>query len=190
MWFHFTRMYSVPTLSVLILLGILALLVVPRPADAEVLRDVYLLGSGDQLRITVFGEPDLSGEFFVDGAGSVSLPLIGEVHALGLSVRQFELQVVAMLGAGYLVDPKVNVEVLNFRPFFILGEVKSPGKFPFIDGITVLNAVAMAGGYTHRARLDRTEIVRGGDPGKTIMNAPESALVMPGDIIRIPERFF
>lgn len=165
-------------------------LVVPATVFSETLHDIYLLGSGDRLRITVFGEPDLSGEFEVDGTGATSLPLLGEVRAAGLSLRQFEHYLVDLLADGYLVAPRVNVEVLNYRPFYILGEVKSPGSYPFVVGITVLNAVAMAGGYTHRARQDRAEIVRGGDPDNTIKNAPVNTIVFPGDIIRIPERFF
>ena len=156
----------------------------------ESMQDTYLLGSGDRLRVSVFGEPDLSGEFEVDGSGVVSLPLIGELRAAGLSVRQFENTLRDELTAGYLVDPRISVEVLNYRPFYILGEVKSPGKYPFISGITVLNAVAMAGGYTHRARQGRAEILRGGDQENVTRNAPDNTVIFPGDIIRIPERFF
>ena len=156
----------------------------------ESMQDTYLLGSGDRLRVSVFGEPDLSGEFEVDGSGVVSLPLIGELRAAGLSVRQFENTLRNELTAGYLVDPRISVEVLNYRPFYILGEVKSPGKYPFISGITVLNAVAMAGGYTHRARQGRAEILRGGDQENVTRNAPDNTVIFPGDIIRIPERFF
>lgn len=159
-------------------------------SESESLQDAYLLGSGDRLRVTVYGEADLSGEFEVDGSGATSLPLMGNVYAQGLSLRKFEQHLVELLADGYLVEPRVNVEVLNYRPFYILGEVKSPGKYPFISGISVLNAVAMAGGYTHRARQDRVDIVRGGDPERTIRNAPETAPIFPGDIIRVPERFF
>lgn len=157
---------------------------------AETLQDLYLLGSGDRLRVSVYNEPDLSGEFEVDGSGSVSLPLVGDMPASGLSLRQFEQRLTKLLADGYLIDPRVSVEVLNYRPFYILGEVKSPGKYPYVSGITVLNAVAMAGGYSHRARQDRAEIVRGGNPEDTLKNAPVTTMVLPGDIIRVPERFF
>jgi protein involved in polysaccharide export with SLBB domain len=173
-------------------LMLLALLPPAVPAGSETpsLHEVYRLGSGDRLRVMVFGEPDLSGEFEVDGSGSMSMPLLGDITAAGLSLRQFEQRLVDLYSDGYLVDPRISVEVLNYRPFYILGEVKSPGKYPYVSGITVLNAVAMAGGYTHRARKNRTEIVRGGNPQETIKDAPETAIVLPGDIIRIPERFF
>ncbi|MDW7712454.1 MAG: polysaccharide biosynthesis/export family protein [Deferrisomatales bacterium] len=162
----------------------------PGAGANDSLHDSYLLGSGDRVRVSVFGEPDLSGEFEVDGTGMVALPLIGELGAAGGSVRQLEQALRDALADGYLVDPRVSVEVLNYRPFYILGEVKSPGKYPYVSGMSVLNAVAMAGGYTHRAREGRAEITRGGDPGNVVKNAPPATPVYPGDIIRIPERFF
>jgi protein involved in polysaccharide export with SLBB domain len=152
--------------------------------------DLYKLGSGDKIRVNVYGEPDLSRDIEVDGSGSVSLPLIGEVRASGLSLREFEDVVEKTLKAGYLVDPKVSVEVLNYRPFYILGEVKNPGKYDYISGITVLNAVAMAGGYTYRARGGVAEILRVGNTESITTDTPDTTLVMPGDVIKIPERYF
>jgi polysaccharide export outer membrane protein len=151
---------------------------------------VYRLGSGDHIKITIYGEPNLSGEFEVDGSGRVSLPLVGEVQAAGQGLREFEETVAAAFRDGYLVDPRVRVEMLNYRPFYILGEVSSPGKYPYVQGMTVLYAVAMAGGYTHRARHGLAEIVRAGEPNSLTTKSPETTLVMPGDVIRIPERFF
>lgn len=161
-------------------------------AAAEEMRvaDLYKLGIGDKVRVTVFGEADLSGEMEVNSAGAVSLPLIGEVHAAGLTLREFESRVQKALKDGYLVDPKVSVEVLNYRPFYILGEVRNPGKYPYVNGISVLNAVAMAGGYTYRAKEGRAEIVRVGEKEAITTKTPDETLVMPGDVIRIPERFF
>ncbi len=159
-------------------------------ADDQNGNTAYRLDSGDKLRVTVYGEADLSGEFEVDGSGAVSLPLIGEVRASGTSLREFEGVVEAALRDGYLVEPRVSVDVLNYRPFYILGEVRSPGKYPYISGITVLNAVAMAGGYTFRARTDQAEIVRTGETEPIVINTPDVTPVMPGDVIRIPERFF
>jgi polysaccharide biosynthesis/export protein VpsN len=152
--------------------------------------DAYKLGSGDKIRITVYGENDLSSEVEVDGTGSVSLPLIGEVRAAGLSIREFEDAVENALKDGYLVDPRVSVEVLNYRPFYIMGEVNSPGKYNFMSGITVLNAVVMAGGFTYRARTGVAEILRVGEPEPFITKTPDKTLVLPGDVIKIPERYF
>jgi polysaccharide biosynthesis/export protein VpsN len=155
----------------------------------EVLETIYTLGSGDRLRVTVFGEDDLSGEFQVDGSGYISFPLIGEVTAKGLTMRELEHSLVTKLLDGYLVDPRISMEVLNYRPFYILGEVKNPGKYEYVSGINLHNAVAMAGGYTHRARRNKAEITRS-NPEKTIENADHSTVILPGDIINIRERFF
>lgn len=153
-------------------------------------QDAYILGAGDRVKITVFGEPELSGEFQLDGQGQISLPLIGAVRALGETTRSFENQVAGLYADGYLVSPQVSVEVLNFRPFFILGEVNNPGSYPYREGLTVLNAVALAGGFTYRADEDDIEITRGGDtsvpPGAAALNTP----VGPGDMIRVTERLF
>lgn len=149
---------------------------------------VYRLGSGDRLRVTVFGESDLSGEFQVDGGGTISMPLIGIVRASGLTVRELERAVTAALSDGYLRRPQVSIGVLNYRPFYILGEVQQPGSYPYVDGMTVLNAVVLAGGYTYRARTTRLTLKRASEAEEREVD--EQAVVLPGDIIRVPERFF
>ncbi len=150
----------------------------------------YQLGSGDKVRVTVFGEPTLSGEFYVTGSGLVSLPLLGEVKAAGLSVRQFQETVETALRNGYLKQPRVSAEVLNFRPFYILGEVSKPGTYPYTSGLTVQNAVATAGGYTYRADKNKVYIKRLGEEKETKMSLTPSTQVAPGDTVRIGERFF
>ena len=159
------------------------------PEPQEFLETMYTLGSGDRLKITVFGEDDLSGEFQVDGSGYISFPLIGEIRVSGLSMRDLEREVVERLQDGYLIDPRVSLEVMNYRPFYILGEVNSPGQYEYVSGINLHNAVAMAGGYTHRARRNRAEITRT-NPETIIENADHSTVILPGDIINIRERFF
>lgn len=158
-------------------------------AQEQDTKALYRLDTGDKLRITVFGEEELSGEFEVDDSGSISLPLIGEVPAATKSVRELERAVAKQLADGYLVNPRVSIEVLNYRPFYILGEVEKPGKYPYVNGMTVLNAVAVAGGYTYRARKEQIIVVRGGKNGEEI-TARESTPVLPGDIVRVPERLF
>ena len=150
----------------------------------------YQLGTGDKLRIIVFGEMDLSGEYVVDGGGFIRLPLVGEVKAAGSSLAEFERQIVAVLREGYLLDPRVSVEVMNFRPFYIIGEVMMPGQYPYASEMSVLNAVAMAGGYTYRANQSRVFIRRNGDTEEQAAPADQTTKIGPGDIIRVSERFF
>ena len=150
----------------------------------------YLLGSGDKVRIIVYGEPDLSGEFYVTGSGLMSLPLVGEIKAAGLTLSQFQGAVQKALSDGYLKEPRVNAEVLTFRPFYILGEVSKPGTYPYTSGLTVLNAVATAGGFTYRADKGKVFIKRNGETSEVKTELSPSTVVAPGDTIRIGERFF
>lgn len=150
----------------------------------------YTLGTGDRVRVTVFGEPDLSGEFEVDATGKISMPLVGDIKIGGLPLRESERIVAQTLSQGYLANPRVNVEVLNYRPFYIIGEVNSPGSYPYVNGMSVLTAVALAGGYTYRAKEDRMVITRATDPQRREVRAAPDTLVLPGDIIRVPERLF
>lgn len=150
----------------------------------------YKLGSGDQLRIIVFGEENLSGEFIIDNSGYVSMPLIGEIEAGNKSIREFQKAVESKLLEGYLKDPRVSAEVLNFRPYYILGEVTTSGEYPFSGGLTVLNAVATAGGFTYRANTKVVYIKRAGEQNEIQYPLTVSTAVQPGDTIRISERLF
>jgi protein involved in polysaccharide export with SLBB domain len=147
----------------------------------------YTLGSEDKIRLTVFGEEQLSGELQVDSSGSVSMPLVGEVRAGGLTLRQFEAAVAAKLKQGYLQDPKVSAEVVNFRPIYVIGEVKKPGQYPFVSNMTLQKAVALAEGYTYRANESSAEIVRA---GRKFRADGAMTPLLPGDEIRILERYF
>jgi len=150
----------------------------------------YTLGSGDRLRITVFGEPELSGEFDVDSIGKISMPLIGDLPVAKLTIAEVSHSIVEKLTTGYLRDPKVNIDVMNYRPFFIMGEVLKPSNYPYANGMTVVNAIAMAGGYTYRADKDNITVVRECDAKKTEYKIEEIGSVFPGDVVRVPERFF
>lgn len=150
----------------------------------------YRLGSGDKIRVIVFGEESLSGEFFVGGNGKVSLPLIGEVQAAGLSVKDFQDEVQRIFSDGYLKFPRVSAEVLNYRPFYILGEVMKPGQYPYTNGLTVLNAVATAGGFTYRANKGRVYIKHTDETEERTVEIEGATAVAPGDTIRIGERIF
>lgn len=150
---------------------------------------IYRLGVGDKLKVSVFGEENLSGQFEVNAFGQVSMPLIGEMPAKGLALNEFRDRVVHRLTEGYLKNPKVAVEILNYRPIFVHGEVKSGGEFQFKNGISLRDAVAMAGGYSYRANQSYLYIGREGEPDIAVQ-MPADIPVLPGDNIRIPERFF
>lgn len=160
------------------------------PAAGGNFAEAYRLGAGDELRVIVFGEPDLSGEFEVDGSGAFSMPLIGQLDAFQLTVVELEKAIAAKLTEGYLIDPRVNVEVLNYRPFYIVGEVKDGGEFPYISGMHAVKAVAIAGGYTYRANTQKVMITRKGTAEEIEMPASQGTAIFPGDVIRIPERYF
>jgi len=154
-------------------------------------RFEYRLGAGDKVRIMVFGEDSLSGEFLVPGgAGTISYPLVGDVQASGLSVAELQSEIATKLKDGYLKDPRISIEVLNYRPFYILGEVNKPGQYSYTNGLTVLNAVATANGFTYRANTHKVFIKRPNTPREVEYELKTTTLVEPGDTIRIGERFF
>lgn len=157
------------------------------PAHAD--EQAYRLDTDDEVRITVFGHEDLSGQFVISGEGSLSFPLVGQIGAKGLTARELEVAVVDALKPDYLKNPSVNVEILTYRPFYILGEVNSPGSYAYVSGMKVINAVALGGGYTYRAKQNKVLIDRAGDESRRVEASPETP-VYPGDIIRVPERFF
>lgn len=157
---------------------------------AAITDEHYRLGTGDKLKITIYGEEDLSGEFLVDGSGQVQLPLVGQVKAATLTIHEFVAEVTNALKEGYLKDPKVSVEVLNYRPFYIIGEVNKPGEYPFENGLNVLGAVALAGGYTYRANDNDVYVRRAGQDKEDSLPASAKTKVYPGDIIRVAERLF
>lgn len=151
----------------------------------------YRLGTGDKVRVITFGEPTLSGEFFVGDSGKISIPLVGELPATGLTARQFQASVEAALKDGELMkDPKVSIEILNYRPFYILGEVNTPGTYPYTSSLTVMNAVATAGGFTYRANQKRVFIKRQDTNKEEEFPLDGNTPVAPGDTIRIAERLF
>lgn len=149
----------------------------------------YRLGPADKIRVVVFNELSLSGEFTVGAGGAISLPLIGDVPALGRSTSQLRAEIERRLSQGYLRSPRVSIDVLTFRPFYILGEVNKPGEYAYSSGLTVFNAVARAEGFTYRADQRRVFIKRGAEPERARALIP-SVTVQPGDTIRIGERFF
>ncbi|MFS8181301.1 polysaccharide biosynthesis/export family protein [Pseudovibrio denitrificans] len=153
--------------------------------------EVYRLGPGDKLRMIVFGEPDLSGEFVVDDQGSLDLPLIGDVNANNESLEALEDRIISALKDGYLKEPRVSLEVLNYRPFFIQGEIGRPGEYSYQNGLTLQDAIAMAGGYSYRADNSRVFLRPVGSNMEVPVRLTGTRLYLrPGDSIRVPERYF
>jgi polysaccharide export outer membrane protein len=159
-------------------------------ADQQTLDTTYRLSAGDKLRITVYGHEDLSGEFEVDATGHVSLPLIGDISAVDSTANDLEIAITDALQPDFLKNPRVSAELLNYRPFYIFGEVKSPGGYPYTSGMTIISAVAVAGGFTYRARKNRIRIIRGSDDDQVELEGKDDTPIQPGDVIEVPERFF
>jgi polysaccharide export outer membrane protein len=151
----------------------------------------YRLGPGDQVRIITYGEENLTGEFRVNDSGNISLPLIGAVHAAGLTSSGLEGAVATALRHGDLVrGPSVAVEVISYRSIYVLGEVNKPGQYAYQPRMTVLSAVALSGGFTYRAIDDYVAIVRSSE-GKTVQGrAGPEAFLRPGDVLKVFERRF
>jgi polysaccharide biosynthesis/export protein len=151
----------------------------------------YHLGPGDQVRIITLGEDRVTGEFRVNDSGAVALPLLGTIRAAGLTTAELEQAVgTALLKAQLIREPSVSVEVIAYRPIFVLGEVNHPGQFPYQPGMTVVTAAAVAGGFTYRAIEDRASIVRGIDGKAVEGRATRATYVQPGDVITFYERRF
>lgn len=150
----------------------------------------YVLGPGDKLRLTVYGETDLSGDFTIDGSGYARLPLIGQVRAAGYTSQQLEQVIGSALARGYLKSPRVSVEVTTYRPFYIIGAVNRPGQYPYIDHMNALNAVALAGGFTGGAVESVVFIRREGSNQEIEVPADRTTQIYPGDVVNVHNTFF
>lgn len=160
------------------------------PAFHKVLKEPYTLDSGDQLRITVFNQTDLTNTFMVDKGGYVAFPLIGAIGARGSTTKQLESAIAAKLRQGYLRDPDVSVEVATYRPFFIMGEVGTAGQYTYVPGMTIQNAIAIAGGFSARAEQMDADVTRNINGEIMTGRVPISDPILPGDTIFVRERLF
>ena len=167
------------------------------PASAQVPKlpaapsaATYVLGPNDRIRLKVYGESDISGEYEIDAGGQVSIPLAGHLPAAGSTTRQLERAITSALSKGIVRDPRVNVEIAAYRPYYILGEVKKSGEYPYRLGLTVMDAVASAGGFTYRANENKVYLRRAGAGTEEILALDAPVPVFPGDNIRVPERYF
>ncbi len=158
------------------------------PSAAE-LRD-YRLGPADKLRVIVFGEDSLSGEFSVSPGGRIALPLIGEINAQGRTVPDIRQEVETRFRDGYIKNPRVSIEVIAYRPFYIYGEVNKPGEFPYEPGLTIRGAVSAAQGYTYRANTHRVSIRHAGIDRDETISADSPEPIAPGDVSRGGQRYF
>jgi polysaccharide biosynthesis/export protein len=150
----------------------------------------YILGPNDRVRVKVYGEQDIGGEYEVDSTGQISVPLAGHITAEGLTTKELERSIASALAKGIVRNPRVNVEVALYRPYYILGEVKKGGEYPYRLGLTVLDAVASAGGFTYRANENKVYLRRAGGRTEEVHSLDTPVPVFPGDNIRIPERYF
>lgn len=156
-----------------------------RPENAD-----YVLGPGDKLKLTVFEEADLSGDYTIDGSGFLRLPLIGNVRAAGLNSSQLEAAIASSLSRGYLRQPRVSVQVATYRPFYIIGAVAKPGEYPYVNNMNALNAIALAGGYTPSAVESSIYIRREGSNTEVKMPVDRSTSIRPGDVVRVNTTLF
>jgi protein involved in polysaccharide export with SLBB domain len=159
-------------------------------AEDPVVAEDYRLAAGDRVKVSIYGHEDLSGEFEVDAQGQLSLPLIMNVPAGGLTSEELEADITAKLQPDFLKNPRVSVEILNYRPFYIVGEVNKPGSYGYVYGMKVINAVALAGGFTFRAQKGDIKITREQSGSKSEIEGSIETVVKPGDVIEVGERFF
>jgi protein involved in polysaccharide export with SLBB domain len=153
--------------------------------------DSNKLGPNDRLRITVFGQPTLTGEYTLDGNGVLAFPLIGNVPANGVTTSQLQQAIAAKLKPDYMVNPNVSAEVITRRPFYVIGEVQKPGNYAYVSDMTAVNAIAMAGGFTRRARKNDFYIRRLDKDGKVVrIEANAGTVLQAGDTLEVRERVF
>jgi len=159
-------------------------------AQAPAAPSEYVLGPGDKLRLTVYGETDLSGEFTIDGSGYARLPLIGQTRAAGYTARQLEQQIAAMLSRGYMKSPRVSVDISTYRPFYVIGAVNRPGQYPFVEHMSAMNAIALAGGFNPSAVESVIFVRHEGSNKEEQVPADQATVIHPGDVIKVHTTFF
>jgi polysaccharide export outer membrane protein len=150
----------------------------------------YRLDAGDKLRVVVYGQDGLTNTYAIDAGGSITMPLIGAVPARGRTPASLAAEISAKLRNGYIRDPSVAVEIESYRPFFILGEVAAPGQYPYVPNMSVESAVAIAGGFTPRARRDQVTLTHTDSSGSARFVVPLGTALGPGDTVQVGERWF
>ncbi|HVJ42131.1 MAG TPA: polysaccharide biosynthesis/export family protein [Dongiaceae bacterium] len=178
-----------PQLLVAALLSVALAACTPTPDLVAGTPHEYTLGPGDKVQLAVYGQAELSGQFTLDASASVSLPKAGVVQLGGKTLREAE-QLIAQRLTVELKSPEVSLNIIEYRPVYVMGEVQRPGQFPFVPGMTVLNAVALASGYKERADPARITIVRASDPDRVARKANEATSLEPGDTVNVLQRWF
>jgi len=176
-----------------LLLAMISACAAYRPLDTAfhaALKEPYRMDAGDGLRITVFGQDDISNTYAVDKAGYLAMPLIGSVPAKGRTAKELEGQIATQLRKGFIRDPDVSVEVSTYRPFFMFGEVGTAGQYSYVPGMTVQNAIAVAGGFTARAEQRDVDVTRTVNGEIITGRVPLTDPLLPGDTVRVRERLF
>lgn len=159
-------------------------------ADQPDINQSYPLRAGEAVRIITYGEETLTGEFTIGANGLLSFPLVGDIKAAGLTPAALGTSISTALADGYVLNPQVNVEVKNYRPIYILGEVNKPGEYPYVPDMTILAAIAKADGFTYRAQQKQIFLKRSDQPREVKIRLGSNTRIYPGDTIRIVERFF
>jgi polysaccharide biosynthesis/export protein len=160
---------------------------VPMPVAYD---SAYRLDAGDKLRIVVYGQEGLTNTYAIDAGGAITMPLIGSVPARGRTPAGLASEITGKLRNGYIRDPSVAVEIESYRPFFILGEVAAPGQYPYVPNMSVESAVAIAGGFSPRARRDRVTLTHTDSSGSMRVVVPLGTPLGPGDTVLVGERWF
>ena len=150
----------------------------------------YTMGPGDKLRLTIFGETDLSGEYQLDGNGNIRIPLAGMVHAAGNTQQTLERVIYSALVPNYLRNPRINVEITTYRPIYVLGQVGKPGQYAYVNDMTMLNAIGLAGGFTPQAKESTVFLRREGETKEQPVSTSEPLLIRPGDTVRVDTTVF
>jgi polysaccharide export outer membrane protein len=162
----------------------------PAPTPVAAYDSAYRLDAGDKLRIVVYGQEGLTNSYAVDAGGNITMPLIGAVAARGRTPAELARAIAARLRGGYIREPYVAAEVEQYRPFFILGEVAAPGQYPYVPNMTAESAVAIAGGYTPRAKKTAFKLTRRNEVGAVTAVVPPNVPLQPGDTLVVSERWF
>lgn len=182
--------YCLNVTSAVCLLFVLMLLSQPSSAQTGSGLSEYPLGSGDKIKVQVFGEEELTVETILSDAGTLSYPFLGEIQVLGMTTTALEAYILNGLKGDYLVNPTVNVTIVEYRQFFINGEVEDSGGFPFQPGLTVRKAISLAGGFTERASKKNIFVISDSDTTQTPVRVELSTLIRPGDIVIVEQSFF
>jgi len=186
---HWTWVKRSRVLTSLLLLSGLAIAYAPQ-AVAQATGDSYRLGPGDVVEIRVFGEAELSVDARLNDSGAIDYPFLGVVDSNGLTPEELSQRITAGLKGPYLINPRVTVSISEYRPVFVDGEVASPGSFPYQPGLTLQQAITLAGGFTERAAQKRVVVIRKNDPTRTPTVIGPTDAINAGDVITVPQSFF